>query len=307
MKKTTITRGGTMALLMAGLISQQAVAESDWPQWRGINRDGHSTDQGLLDTWPESGPEKIWMFENAGQGYSSPAIVGGKFFTLGTRGNSSILLCLDADTGEEQWATEIGGILGNGWGDGPRGTPAVDGNMVFGLTGEGIAFAASASDGSIKWKTSMEDLGGSAPKWGFSESVLIDGEKVLVTPGGEKGTVAALDKSNGKVIWQSKDITEPAHYSSVIAADINGAKQYIQRNEKSIFGLNPENGALLWQTDFPGRTAVIPTPVVFGNRIFVTAGYGAGCKAIEIQPGNKVKEVYSNRTMKNHHGLPRTY
>lgn len=303
MKKHTLTRSGAMILLMAALLSQQAEAESDWPQWRGINRDGHSSEEGLLDTWPESGPENIWIFENAGKGYSSPAIVDGKYYTLGTRGDSSILLCLDANTGEEQWASEIGGILGNGWGDGPRGNPAVDGEFVYGLTGEGIAFAASVTDGSIKWKTSMTDLGGSAPTWGFSESVLVDGDKVLVTPGGDKGTVAALNKSTGTVIWQSKDITEPAHYSSVVAAEINGSKQYIQRNEKSIFGLNPENGALLWHdNDFPGRTAVIPTPVVFGNRIFVTAGYGAGCKAIEIEPGNKVKEIYSNRTMKNHHG-----
>ena len=301
MKLRQIIRAGAFCLLLASLVPQ-SMAESNWPHWRGTNRDGHSPDTGLLNSWPESGPEKVWMFKNAGKGYSGPAIVDGKYYTMGTRGNSTILLCLDANTGEEQWAKEIGGILGNGWGDGPRGTPAVDGNRIYALAGEGNLVCASIKDGTIIWETTTSKLGGKTPNWGFSESVLVDGSKVLMTPGGDDGTVAALDKSTGKVIWQSKDISDKAHYSSIVAAEINGSKQYVQRTEKSIFGLNPETGALLWKTDFPGRTAVIPTPIILGNRVYVTAGYGAGCKAIEIQANNEVKELYSNREMKNHHG-----
>ncbi len=301
MKSIQITKAGTCCLLLVSLITQ-TLAEGSWPHWRGPHRDGHSSDTGLMSQWPESGPEKVWMFKNAGKGYSGPAIVGGMFYTMGTRGNSTILLCLDANTGEEQWATEIGGILGNGWGDGPRGTPAVDGDRVYALAGEGNMVCASTKDGKIIWETSTSKLGGKTPNWGFSESVLIDGDKVLLTPGGDQGTVAALNKLTGKVVWQSKDITDKAHYSSIVAAEINGSKQYVQRTEKSIFGLNPDNGDVLWKTDFPGRTAVIPTPIVLGNRVYVTAGYGSGCKAIEIQPNNEVKELYSNREMKNHHG-----
>ena len=301
MKTRHIVPAGAFCLLMAGLMPQ-SMAENNWPQWRGVNRDGHSSDIGLLDKWPENGPEKIWMFENAGKGYSGPAIVDGKFFTMGTRENRTIMLCLDANTGEEQWTKEIGDVLGNAWGDGPRGTPAVDSDNVYTLTGEGNLLCIAAVDGSILWETKTSELGGKTPNWGYSESVLIDGQKLLFTPGGEKGTVAALDKSTGEVIWQSKQIEDKAHYSSIVAAQINGAKQFVQRTEKSIFGLNPDDGALLWKTDFPGRTAVIPTPIVIGNRVYVTAGYGSGCKTIEIQPDNTVKELYSNREMKNHHG-----
>ncbi|MBT5926599.1 MAG: PQQ-like beta-propeller repeat protein [Verrucomicrobia bacterium] len=301
MKSRQIIRASAFCFLMASLITPSK-AESNWPQWRGTNRDGHSTDTGLLNSWPETGPEMVWIFKNAGKGYSSPAIADGRYYSMGTRDNNTILLCLDANTGEEQWAKEIGNILGNGWGDGPRGTPAVDGDKVYALTGEGNLVCASTKDGTIVWETTMSKLGGSEPKWGYSESVLLDGSNILVTPGGDKGTVAALDKASGKVIWQSGDITDHAHYSSVVAAEINGSKQYVQRTEKSIFGLNPETGNVLWKTDFPGRTAVIPTPIVLGNRVYVTAGYGAGCKAIEIQPDNTVKELYSNREMKNHHG-----
>jgi outer membrane protein assembly factor BamB len=114
--------------------------------------------------------------------------------------------------------------------------------------------------------------------------------------------VAALDKLTGKVLWQSAGIAEPAHYSSIVPATINGEKQYVQRNEKSIFGLAPADGKLLWQADFPGRTAVIPTPIVRGNEVYVTAGYGAGSKLVRIAPGNQVSTVYENKVMKNHHG-----
>jgi outer membrane protein assembly factor BamB len=148
----------------------------------------------------------------------------------------------------------------------------------------------------------MKSLGGHIPKWGYSESVVVDGPHVLCTPGDAKGTVAALDKLTGKVVWQSKDITEPAHYSSIVPAKINGQPQLVQRNEKSIFGLAPKDGKLLWQTEFSGRTAVIPTPIVRGNEVYVTAGYGSGSKLVRIGTDNQVTVVYENKVMKNHHG-----
>ncbi len=275
----------------------------DWPQWRGPDRTHVSKETGLLKTWPEGGPKRVWTFENAGHGYSAPAIAKGKYYTLGTRDGSEILLVLDANTGQELWTAKIGTILDNDWGNGPRGTPSVDGDRVYALSGPGNLFCISAADGKVLWQVSMKELGGSRPNWGFTESVLVNGAHVLCTPGGSKGTVAALDKMTGKVVWQSKDMTEPAHYSSVVVAKINDTQQYIQRTEKSVFGLDVATGKLLWQTTFPnGRTAVIPTPIVRGNEIYVTAGYGAGCKMVRIEPGNKVTEVYENKVMKNHHG-----
>jgi outer membrane protein assembly factor BamB len=148
----------------------------------------------------------------------------------------------------------------------------------------------------------MKQLGGSRPNWGFSESVLIDGPLALCTPGGSGGTVAALDKMTGKVVWRSKGFTDLAHYSSIVPATINGTAQYVQRTEKTVAGIAAKDGRLLWQTDFPGRTAVAPTPIVRGNEVYVTAGYGAGCKMVRIGPDNSVTTVYENKVMKNHHG-----
>lgn len=291
-------------LLTLAAISTSAVsaASHDWPQWRGPDRSDVSTETGLLKTWPAGGPRRVWLFEAAGSGYSGPAIVNGKFFTLGTRDGNEILLVLDATTGKELWTAKLGEVLDNDWGNGPRGTPAVDGDRVYALSGPGNLVCVSVTDGKILWQVTMASLGGKKPNWGYSESVLVDGPLVLCTPGGARGAIAALDKMTGKVRWQSKEFTDPAHYSSIVPARINNTAQFVQRTEKSIAGIAAQDGKLLWQTSFPGRTAVIPTPIVRGNEIYVTAGYGSGCKMVRIGPDNKVTTVYENKEMKNHHG-----
>ncbi len=298
----TSLRSLTALLAFSTLSLSASAAGSDWPQWRGPDRTDVSKETGLLKSWPAAGPKRVWLFENAGQGYSGPAIANGKYFTLGTRDGSEILLVLDANTGKELWTAKLGEILDNGWGDGPRGTPTVDGDRVYALSGPGELVCLKVADGKILWKASMKELGGKRPNWGYTESVLVDGPHVLCTPGGAQGTVAALDKLTGKVVWQSKELTEAAHYSSIVPAKINGQAQLVQRNEKTVFGLAPKDGKLLWQTTFPGRTAVIPTPIIRGNDVYVTAGYGAGSKLVRISADNKVTEVYENKVMKNHHG-----
>jgi outer membrane protein assembly factor BamB len=244
------------ALIAFSAVTLSALAAgSDWPQWRGSDRTDVSKETGLLKSWPADGPKRLWLFENAGQGYSGPAIAKGNYYTIGTRDGSEILVVLNANTGKELWTAKLGSILDNGWGGGPRGTPTVDGDRVYALSGPGDLVCVNATTGKILWQTTMKSLGGKTPNWGYSESVLVDGPHLLCTPGGANGTVAALDKLTGKVVWQSKDITEPAHYSSIVPAQINGQAQLVQRNEKSIFGLAPKDGKLLWQTSFAGRTA----------------------------------------------------
>lgn len=294
----------TPRLLIAFLaFSSSALATGlDWPQWRGPDRTDVSKETGLLKAWPAAGPKRVWLYENAGNGYSGPAIVAGKLFTLGTRDGNEILLILDANTGRELNAVKLGRVLDNDWGDGPRGTPTVDGDRVYALSGPGNLVCVRIADGTVLWQVTMKSLGGELPRWGYTESVTIDGSKVLCTPGGSKGTVAALDKMTGKLMWQSKEFTALAHYSSIVPATINGEAQYVQRTETSVIGIRAADGKLLWETSFPGRTAVIPTPIVRGNEVYVTAGYGSGCKMVRIEPGNQVTTVYENKVMKNHHG-----
>ena len=292
-----------LALVLGLLVTAPlARAANDWPQWRGPDRNDVSKETGLLKEWPEGGPKRVWMFENAGLGYSGPAIAGGKLFTIGTRDNREVLLALDATTGKELWVTPLSGVLKNGWGDGPRGTPTVDGAMVYALSGEGTLVCAQAADGKKVWEKTMSSLGGKKPGWGFTESPLVDGGQVLCTPGGAKGAIVALDKKTGSVLWQTADFTDGAQYSSIITADVKGARQYVQLTMQSIVGLDAKDGKVLWKSPFPGKTAVIPTPIYRDGQVYVTAGYGVGCKSVKIGAGAEPETIYENKVMKNHHG-----
>jgi outer membrane protein assembly factor BamB len=277
-------------------------ASFDWPQWRGPDRSDVSKETGLLKTWPAEGPKRVWLYEHAGEGYSGPAIVSGKLFTMGTRDGSECVLALEADTGKELWAAKTGSVFKESRGNGPRATPTVDGDRLYAMTAEGVLACVNVADGKVLWKQNMADLGGKRPTWGYTESVLVDGDHVVCTPGGPKGALAAFDKMTGKPAWQSDKFTDSAHYASIVAADLNGGRQYIQLTAQSIVGISAKDGSVLWKSSFPGRVAVVPTPICKDNCVYVTAGYGAGCKLVRIGAGNEVSDVYENKVMKNHHG-----
>lgn len=282
------------------LMVSQAVAE-DWPCFRGADRTGRSAETGLLDTWPEGGPKKVWVSHDAGLGYSGFAIVEDVMYTMGADASTEYIIAMDSKTGRKIWQAAVGPRLKNGWGDGPRSTPAVAGDHVVAIGGKGSLVCVSASNGKKIWSVELTELGGQEPKWGYSESPLIDGDRVLATPGGTQGTVAAFQLNDGKKIWQSKDMTEFAHYSSIVPVDHYGQKQYVQLTMSKVFGLD-HDGNLLWDADWPGRTAVIPTPIYKDGQVYVTSGYGTGCMLLNITKDNQVETVYENKKMKNHHG-----
>ena len=279
----------------------------DWPQWRGPKRDDLSPETGLLKEWPPEGPKRQWLYENAGNGYSAPSIVNGHLFTLGTRDQQEVLLCLDATTGHELWASPFSNVFEEKRGGGPRSTPTVDGDRVYVLSGSGVLACVQVADGKLLWKRTMAELGGKTQAWGYTESPLVDGSQVVCTPGGPQGALAALDKMTGATLWQTKDFTDYAQYSSIVPAVINGQPQYVQRTMTNIVGVSPKDGALLWKQEFPGRVAVIPTPIVEGNQIYVTADYGVGSMSFIVEPGNTIRMLFdetssTGKVMKNHHG-----
>lgn len=278
-----------------------ALGPNDWPHWRGPQRDDISRETGLLKAWPEGGPKLLWLSREVGIGYSGPAIVGGRLFTAGAEGKEERLLCLDAATGRRLWSTPIGEFYRNEMGSGPRATPSVDGDRVYIMGGHGDLLCAAAADGKPIWHRTLKELGGATPSWGYSESVLVDSDRLICTPGGPNGTVAALDKKTGQTLWQSKEITDAAHYSSVSPLDVNGERQYVQITKTRVFGLAAQDGKLLWEQAFPGTT-VIPTPVVQSPYVYVTAGQGAGSQLLKIGDKNEAVVVYANKVMKNQHG-----
>lgn len=283
------------------LIAHSAAADN-WPGWRGADRTDVSRETGLLKAWPQGGPERIWLSRDCGVGYSGFAVVDGKLYTMGAYDDAVELICLDANTGKVVWLAKIAdSVLQNGWGDGPRGTPTVDGEHVYAMSGEGNLICATTADGEVVWSVSMKDFGGQVPNWGYTESVLIDGDRLVCTPGGQDGAILALNKRTGEKIWQSQEFTDPADYSSVIAAEHNGTRQFIQLTQRSLVGVAANDGRLLWKTDWPGSTAVIPTPIFHDGKVYVTSAYGAGCKLVKLSD-NSAEKVYDNKVMKNHHG-----
>jgi len=291
-----------VGIVWAAASTAAAAEELNWPQWQGPTRDCMNRESGLLKKWPEGGPPRKWLYSDCGAGYSGPAVVDGRLYIMGTRDGANQLFALDAETGTELWKAEVGPDYNNDWGGGPRGTPAVDGDRIYALGPSGTLICAQVAGGKELWRVTMESLGGKVPTWGFAESVLVDGNLVLCTPGGPQGAITAFDKMTGKIVWRATDLTEFAHYSSIVRGEINGKPQYVQLLEKRLVGVAPDSGKLLWQVDWGGSVAVIPTPIVRGNRIFVTSGYGAGCMLVEVNSNNQASKVYENKRMKSQHG-----
>ncbi len=289
-------------LIVVMLCCVTPLRSQDWPGWRGADRTDVSHEKGLLKEWPEGGPKQLWTSKKCGVGYSGFAVVKDSLYTMGGYAESTKLICLNTETGDIRWRKDMSeNVLENGWGDGPRGTPTVDGDFVYAMSGAGVLVCAKTSDGEIVWSASMRDFGGRTPNWGYTESVLVDGDQVICTPGGRDGAILALNKTNGEKIWQTKDFTDAADYSSLIVAVHNQQRQYIQLTQKSIVGVAANNGSVLWKSSWPGRTAVVPTPIFKDGLVYVSSGYGVGCKLVELG-GKEPKEIYENKTMKNQHG-----
>lgn len=297
----------TKSLILTALLTTAAtlpIQAEDWPQWGGPTRDHKSAEKGLLQKWPEAGPKRVWLVENLGPGYAAPAVANGRIYIMGSRDKKEFLIALNEKDGKELWTTEMSPMLENGpWGDGPRGTPSVVDGHVYAISGKG-ALLATDLNGKVIWKKNLGDLGGKEQNWGYTESPLVENGVLYCTPGGDQGAIVALDAKTGDLKWRSTEfIDNNVHYSSIVAADINGTRQLIRLTERKLTGVNAKDGKLLWQVDYPGKVAVIPTPIVKGNKVYVTAGYDTGVsKLLEIGPDNKVNEIYENTVMRNHHG-----
>jgi outer membrane protein assembly factor BamB len=294
---------GACAALSGGL-SRAA----DWPQWRGPLRDDISTETGLLKAWPAEGPPLAWKATGLGGGYSGVSVASKRIYTMGDGADAAYLRALDAATGKIVWSVKIGktgGSEGNQY-PGPRGTPTVDGDQVITLGQWGDLVCVDAATGAEHWHHNLESefAGKMMSRWNYAESPLVDGDKVICTPGGPQGTMLALNKQTGAVIWRSKDWKDNASYSSAIVAEIGGKRQYIQLTDASVAGISATDGALLWRAPRKGTVAVIPTPIFADDCVYVTSGYNAGCSLFKISAGNSfsAQPVYENKLMVDQHG-----
>jgi outer membrane protein assembly factor BamB len=281
---------------------------ADWPQWRGPNRDGISKDTGLLQEWPKDGPPLRWKLTDIGPGYSSPSVVGGKVYIQTTKDQEEFALCLDEKKGNTLWKVAIGAVGKNRGPDypGTRSTPTVDGDQVYCLSSAGQLTCLGIAAGKEKWRKDLVQdfggqVGGAQMSWAYSESILVDGDAVVCTPGGPQATLAALNKMTGEVIWKAAvPDGDTADYASVMAFDAGGVKQYIQFTRKGVVAVDAKTGKFLWRynktSDFGAN---ILTPVVYQDKVF-TSGSRSGGATLEVKnEGGKVeaKELYFGKAL----------
>jgi outer membrane protein assembly factor BamB len=299
-----------IALAVASLALAAAAEKpvGDWPQWRGPNRDGVSKETGLLDKWPAGGPQLIWEAKGIGDGFASVAVAGGRLYTQGNRGQDSMVIALDLERGTELWATRNGRAYKNGYGDGPRGTPTVDGETVYAIGGHGDLIAVEAASGNRSWSLNiLEKFQADNIQWGISESPLIVRNLLICTPGGRDATLVALDKKSGNTVWTSKGLSDAAGYASAIAFTSAGVEQVVNLTARGQVGVALADGRPLWRYDrAANRIANVATPIYKEGHVFVTSGYDTGCGLVRLSAAGKgkvtAKEVYFNREIQNHHG-----
>jgi len=310
---------------------------ADWPQWRGQNRDGKSPDTGLLKQWPNDGPPLAWKIDKLGGGYTAPSIVDGRVFGMSNRGEDEVVWALSETDGKELWVTRLGPAFAQRASQGKEGpacTPTVDGERLYVEGLGGNVACLQVKDGKIIWQISMtEEFGGRIPRWSYRESPLVDGDKVICTPGGEDAIVVALNKLTGETVWKSKLPDSPAGeseapggsrggsgrggfgggsggaaYSSAIAFDFDGVRQYVQLTSKALISVAASDGKFFWQYDKPANRfgIICATPIYHDGMVFASSAYGAGGGLVKLSKdangGVKAEEVYSTTEMQNHHG-----
>jgi outer membrane protein assembly factor BamB len=280
---------------------------TDWPQWRGPSRSAVSPETGLLRSWPAAGPPRAWSTSNLGGGFGSIAVSRDRIFVQGMRNSQSVVSALNRADGKLVWVKPIGRASDNDRGPGPRGTPTVDGDRLYVLTENGDLASLRVQDGTIVWQRNiLRDFGGRNIGWLISESPLVDGNNVIVSPGGRGAGMAALDKITGKTVWVSKELSDEAGYSSPIAADVQGVRTIMTLTGQAGVGVRASDGKLMWRhTAVSNGTANIATPVFHDNKVFYTSDYGTGgaLLALRAQDGEvRAQEVYFTRDLQNHHG-----
>jgi outer membrane protein assembly factor BamB len=300
--------------LTIGNTSPYAV-DAELPQWRGPLRDGKSSETGLLKAWPVKGPAVTWSIANLGEGYGSLALRGDRIYVQGTSGAAgeakSTVFCLNRADGKTIWSITFGPRLDQDKGNGPRGTPTLDGDRLYVLTENGDLACLREKDGSSIWsKNILKEFGGSNPRWLISESPLVDGNKLIVSPGGSIGGsgagVVALDKMTGKEIWRTKDLSAEASYASNIIAEVGGVRSYINFTSNAAVGVRASDGKLMWSySNANNRVANCATPVFADNKVFFSSAYGTGGALLNLTADKgevKATEAYFTKEMQNHHG-----
>jgi len=293
------------ALPLVLAIAAASVCAGDWPQFHGPNRDNKSTDRGLLKTWPEGGPSRIWEAAGIGEGYSTVAIVGKSIYTTGAIDGDCVITALDMD-GKKVWTKKNGKAWRKSY-PGTRSTPTIAEGLLYHLSGVGNLICFKADSSEVVWTVNiLEKFSGRNTTWGLAESPLVIGDKVICTPGGRNVSMVALDRKTGEVVWKCTGAGNKPGYASPILIEYQGLKQIVTVMSESIVGVRASDGKLLWQ--YPHKVYAdenITTPLFHDGFLIVSGCVRKGTTSLQLQvSGNEcsVKMQWHNETLDNKQG-----
>jgi outer membrane protein assembly factor BamB len=283
-----------------------AARADDWPQWRGPNRNGISKETGLLKEWPSDGPKLVWQARDIGDGYSTPAVVGDRLYLISNRGaEDELVQCFETKDAKPVWEKRIGKVGPNTGPQypGSRSTPTVEGDVLYALGSDGDLVCLETKGGQVRWTKNLRtDFKGKPGAWAYAESPLVDGDALVVTPGGSEATLVALNKKTGELIWTGAvPEGDQAAYASIIIVNAGGRKQYVQFLQKGLVGIDAATGKFLWRYNrtAEGSPANIPTPVAHDSYIYSASGRSGG-GLVELKnssDGTSAEQVYFNPKM----------
>jgi outer membrane protein assembly factor BamB len=288
-----------MWTVVAALLSALTVS-TDWAQWRGPARDGRSAELNLLKEWPSAGPRVVWRLDGLGPGYSSPAIVGDSAYTMGQRGEKEYVVAVDVRSGRKTWETAVGEAFRHlQSGDGPRSTPTIDGDRLYALSADGALTSLETATGAVVWSRHfVRTYGGSLNLYGFSESPLIDGDRLIVMPGGPGTSVVSLNKRTAALNWKAG--SDHSGYASTLIVEVGGVRQVLAMTGDALVSVEVDTGEVLWR--YATVSACAPaaaTPIYKDGHVFVSTGFAGGCCALLRLGPRTMSEVYVNRDMRN--------
>lgn len=287
---TLIGRPRALLIITALTATHYAATASDWPQFRGPNRDGKSTEQGLLARWPEGGPKLLWSVQGIGAGFSHVTVAGGLIHVTGLEGKEGILRAYTLD-GKSKWQAHYGPEWSTSH-PGARSIPTVHDGLVYVASGVGNIACFNAGSGEPVWSVKLfEQYDAPQVQWGYAESLLVDGDNLLATPCGKKATMVALNRKTGKQVWASPALGQGSSFCSPLPIQHGQKRLVVTMTESAVVAFSPEQGTVLWQHPYENPRQNHPiTPIYLEGLLYVTSGYGKG--AIGLKDGRRRQQRY---------------
>lgn len=272
-------------------------------KWRGNNSTGKYNVDKLITPWPTDGPQILWSAGGLGQGFSSPAFANNKIYINGMVDGQAVLFVLDQN-GKELQKFSYGKEFDASY-PGTRSTPTIKGDLAYLLTGNGKLTCLDLKSGKPVWeKDFIGQMGGTNIQWGYTETILIDGDKLFCTPGGKQNNVVALNPKTGETIWACPGLGELSAYCTPLLVKLPNRQLLVTHTATHVLGIDAESGKLLWNAEHPNQWAVHPNTPIYGDGgLFVFSGYGQGGEKLKLTAdGSAVTQEWSIKSFDSRMG-----